>query len=288
MSLLAILLALLVERYLGSLEELRRFEWVAAFADWVRSRLPATGEKWTQALPVLAAAFLAPLIGVALLGWLLWEVWGLFYFLFALFVLVYSLGPKDLEAQVEAFVDARERDDRDSAEWYAAELVDSGRPDVAPADLLLETIFVQAHERLFGVLFWFLLLGPAGALGYRLVVVLEARFGGEQSGFGDSVRRLHGLLAWLPARLVALGYALSGSFVEAMHYWRDEAAKWPSISRGVLVASGFGALRIEPGTTEPGSEEETARVREAMSLVRRTLLVWLAILALFVIAGWSH
>ena len=58
----------------------------------------------------------------------------------------------------------------------------------------------------------------------------------------------------------------------------------------VLVASGFGALRYQPPEDEDAPldlAEEDSYIREGLALIRRAALVWLAILAIFTLAGWA-
>lgn len=285
MALISILLAVFIERFLGSWEELRRYGWFASVVQAARSF--GFGEGSIGVLLALAV----PLLGFVMFDHLLAALWWPLSFLFGLLVLLYCLGPRDLEAEVESFLDARERDDEESAMLHASDLLRGieigGSRQLTRA--LLETIFAQASERVLAVMFWFVVLGPAGALLYRLTTVMSAAAAGEDSEFAAAARRLHHLLAWLPARLVALGYALSGSFVDAMHQWRSEAGGWEVPAQHLLAASGMGALRYRPPADEETPvdvHEEDSYVREALALARRAALIWLAVLALLTLAGW--
>ncbi len=289
MSLIAILFALFIEHFLGSLEELRRFDWFAAFTDRVRGSLPE-GRFWDGPLGVLLVIGL-PVIGVGLVGYALGELWGLLGFLYAVLVLLYAFGPRDLEAEVEAFADARERNDEDSARWHAASLLGGEVPEEseARAKAIIETILVEAHERVLGIIFWFLLLGPVGAILYRLSRLLEARYREAEEGIGLAAWRLHYILAWIPSRLCAFSYALAGSFVDAMQRWRHEAWRSVDENRGALMSAGFGGLQYDPAEQEdghPDQQVETENVRETLALVRRAAIIWLTVLAVFTLAGW--
>jgi membrane protein required for beta-lactamase induction len=150
----------------------------------------------------------------------------------------------------------------------------------------MENIFVEANERLLAIVCWFVLLGPGGALLYRLSSQIPQVVEGEaQSAITEAGRRLHRLLTWLPARLCAIAYALAGSFVEALHGWRGVQLDWAESSRALLIASGFGALRVEPGEIEDDSHA-CEQVSESIALVRRAVLVFLALLAFATLAGW--
>lgn len=86
--------------------------------------------------------------------------------------------------------------------------------------------------------------------------------------------------------MCALAYALAGSFVEALHAWRSQRGSWQETSRKVLIASGLGAMGYVQGEEEASQEHDIAMVHEALALVRRAVLVFLSVLALFTLAGW--
>lgn len=291
MTFLAILISLLAERFLGSMEDLRRYEGFFSFVRWVRGRLPAEGP-WDGALGVVLV-LAPPVAAVALLGSLLGHLLVLLALIFGVVVLLYSLGPHDLEAEVEACADALDRDDQDSARLYASNLT-GGEPPAEPAAFtraVVESTLVETNERLFGILFWFVLLGPAGAILYRLTLLLKETAGDDGTGFGEAAERLHHILAWPAARLCALGYALSGSFVGGIDHWRDRATRWHDPNEDILVTVGMGSLHL-PGGPERATEEEPERsgpepIRETLALVRRAVLVWLTVLALMTLAGWA-
>jgi AmpE protein len=100
------------------------------------------------------------------------------------------------------------------------------------------------------------------------------------------VQSLHGLLAWVPARLLALGYAMAGSFEEAVSDWKAYyescSDKFFHVNDAILAAAGRGAIQQEPAA--PG-EPSAKSVRSAMNLVRRTLLVWVTVISLLTLAG---
>ncbi len=286
MALLAILISLVVERLLGSMEELRRFGWFAAYTRWLTTRLVSVKQlNGPTGVLLLLLPLVAPVVAI---DYYLNNMWFAFGLVFAVMILLYCFGPRDLEAEVEAFVDARRRGDEESACWHAAELIGSDDEIDNSAELtkeIMQNIFIEANERLLAIVFWFVVLGPGGALLYRLSSLIKPEAGVGANGVTEAGVRLHLLLAWLPARICAIAYALAGSFVEAMHDWRQVEGGWFESSRHVLIASGFGALRVKSADIE---DDSTAceQISECMALVRRAVLVFLSLIALFTIAGW--
>ena len=246
MALIAILISLVVERLLGSMEELRRFDWFFAYHRRVAASLAQV--KWLNG-PLGVLLLLLPLIApVVAIDYYLSGVWLLFGLAFAVLILLFCFGPRDLEAEVEAFVDARARDDEESACWHASELL--GGEEVSSSagvtQRIMQNIFVEANERLLAIVFWFVVLGPGGALLYRLSSLLQQQQAEQAEGVYEAGVRLHYLLVWLPSRLCAIAYAMAGSFVEAMHGWREVQSGWSESSRHILIASGLsGSVSIE-------------------------------------------
>lgn len=189
-------------------------------------------------------SFLALVVPVALCALLQWwlsgPLFGLLGVAFAVCVLWFAWGPRDLGQDIEAVLKAPDSERRRAA---AQALRPEGEEAALPwqAAALVEASFRSALQRWFGVLFWFLLAGPAGALAYRLAQVLAwgALLDGEQAAAGrDFARRLARLLDWAPAHLMALAMAVASDFDAVFHSWRahhDAAGK--ATSPWILASS---------------------------------------------------
>lgn len=292
MTLLALLLALGLERAAQRLLHLREPLWFDRYYRWLgplgaRSGTLLGGQVVLAALlPVLPVA----LVGVGLDAWtdLLWVP-------FAAVVLVASLGPRDLFDEAREYVDAEERGDWERARRLAAELIeqDAAQRRSLRATAVEDALFVQANNRLAGVVFWFLVAGPAGAWLFRVSDLLRrAAIADCASGTGadaalqvaKAFQLLHALLAWIPARLLALSYAVAGSFEDARGDWRDIYRALPDSftenSDRLLVAVGHGALGEASKT--PGAGPAVAALR----LIRRASLAWLTVISLLTLVAW--
>ncbi len=292
MTFISILVSLVLERFIHSLQEWRRHTWFHTLCTWLQQRMGSKGF-WNGPVGVVLV-LLAPVAIVALLTQLLDGVLlGLLMFLFSIVVLLLCLGPRDLDDDVENYLQARESsDDADACAAASAVLGReiSGQDDVT-SRAMVGAIAVQANERIFAVLFWYAILGPVGAVLFRLSCMLRTETAADNSGYAVATRRLHGILTWLPARITALGFAIAGSFEDAIHNWRNRSAEWSGewidSSDGVLAATGTGALQLEIEAAESDQEAELNAIRAGLGLVWRTLIAWVTLFALLTLAGWA-
>src|SRR4030095_8870384 len=145
------------------------------------------------------------------------DVLGILHLAFSLVVLLFSLGPRNLGEDVEDYTRALEQPD-DVLRAQRAKAITERDAPTDPAErtrAIEEAIFVQANNRMFGVILWFMLLGPTGAWLFRVTDLMRRRavFEGirarEQTGrtpaYVRAVQSVHGALAWLPAPPVGRG-----------------------------------------------------------------------------------
>lgn len=292
-TLVAVVIALVLGHVAPALViSLRQYFWFDRWLRWLDAQFGQDGF-WAGRYGIVLA-LLPVLLGVALLQWLLHApLLGLLSLLFGVVVLVYAWGPRDLDVDVEALLDAHDptaRRDAIAALWPVDE------PVTADGPALVEAVFRSALQRWFGVLFWFLLLGPAGALLYRLSALASVGEYAKQLPHENraGARTLHALLDWPVAQLMTLSIALVGNFDAVFNAWRGAQGNRWQLDSGFLAAAARASVKSELAEeAEEYAEEglvqdmrELPELRDAMSLVWRILLLWLAVLALFVIAGW--
>ena len=293
-TLVAVVLALVLGHVAPSLvAAFRRHAWYDAWLRWWGEGGRGSAGFWGGRYGIALA--LAPvLLVVALLQWLLdGPLYGLPGLLFDIAVLVYAWGPRDLDVDVEAIIDAHDAPTRRAA---IARLGLTGEAAALDGPALVEAVFANALRRWFGVLFWFLLLGPVGALLYRLSALAvdgESATGlPEQTRVG--ARALVTALDWPVAQLMTLAMALVGNFDTVFSVWREAGGTQFRLHTGFLGSAARASVRGELAEeAEEYAEEgmvqamrELPELRDAMSLVWRILLLWLAVLAVFVIGGW--
>jgi AmpE protein len=245
-----------------------------------------------------ALALVIPVLVCALLQYALQgPLFGLLGVLFAIAVLWFAWGPRDLGRDIEAVVKAPDSERRLAA-------VQALRPDSAQDALpwqaapLVEATFRSALQRWFGVLFWFLLLGPTGALAYRLAQVLA--YGdvlvGERSANGRALaQRVALVLDWAPAHLMALSMAVAADFESVFHAWHAHhqagGRSWFSLDLGFLAAiarAGVDADVVAGDGYAEDVDDPMVELIDARRLLVRVLVVWLAVAGVFALGGWFN
>lgn len=269
MKFLVILLALGIERLYPQVRRWRPVDRFHAYADAFRSRFT---QPWLLGRWGLVALLAPWLLGLWLLLVLLEPVaWAI-----GLVVLLVCLGPRDLVGDVR-----RLRADLHAGTPGTQALAAFGLDSLPAGDILASTLVRAALVRLFGVVFWYALLGPVGALLYRLTQLLAVREGTDENDFSLAVWQLQALLDWLPARALAATGALVGNFDSTLAAWREAApADLFEDSREFAAEVAVESMELDPGVTPAAALERTR------DYLLRSGVAWLALLALLTLAGW--
>lgn len=277
MALISIILGLFLDRSFRRLHDLRDMAWFEFYSQTIR-RFAGTWAPPLQFLVILALPVLS-LLGIQiLLDDFLFDLPG---FIFGVMVFIYCLGPACLSTDIESYIHARTIGDEDEALHYAGTITGttaSTSPDNQINDVTRAILYV-ANERIFATIFWFVVLGPFGAMLYRLISELSKQV--ETNELAEFSEFIHAIMAWVPARLLAAGYALTGNFDSAYHAYRDRT-HIPDVQQSnneILMATGLGALRnLE-------IKSETSSIDAAQALVMRSIIVWIGILAMMTLGG---
>ncbi len=240
-------------------------------------------------------ALLPPVLLCALVWWVFehMPLGELLLLLFSIVVLIYCLGPREFESDLESITKAVDDSSRAAA---AQTLADDGKSIPWTAADLGVAIVYAALRRRFAVLLWFFLLGPAGALLYRLAQTLARsdRMRLADDG-GRAACHVANALDWLPAQVLTFTLAVVGHWeavIGAWRRWHDGAmvTSWYTGGPGFLGAAARAEVLVDidagDGYTEEHSDPLVELVRLRSALLR-ALLVWLSVVALIVIGGWA-
>jgi AmpE protein len=305
MNLIALLIGLVVERVATQLFHLRRLRWLERLIDAGFGRAKRFAN-WPPLIPVIVLVLLLALpVAVALYAvfTIPTDARGFLYMLLAIVVLFFSFGPKDIGEDVDEYCNAVEADDADRIRETATAIIEGDVPDdgLERIHKVEAAVCVQANNRLFAVIFWFVLLGPLGAWAYRVSDLVRRRAvfsaGRSEAEDGDAARvqeaavALHGWLAWLPARLTAIGYAAAGHFDAALAAWRaptEEQHESTALRNEHLLARvGVSALALDDDDTDL-TERGVRGATAAKQLVLRLLLIWAVIISAMTLYGLTQ
>lgn len=303
MSLFSLIAALLLE-YFRSLEGVNPVNlFLTRYANYLERHFNA-GESVHGVVAWLLAVMLPTLVvGGAYCG--LYYLNPVLAWAFSAIVLYPLLSLKQLGQQAEKIAGALRASDlseaRHQLSLHGCPADELGAAEIAR--VAIEQTLTGAYKNLLGVVFWFIVLGPAGAVLYRLSQLLGQKWGSlDQSDFGEFGRfsgQVLDLLDWLPLRLSAISFAVVGDFEDAVYCWRSQASVWAQKGIGIVLASGAGALGVKLG--EPlnyggnvefrpelglGDDADADYLDSAVSLVWRAVMLWLVLLLLLTLAGW--
>lgn len=305
MNLIALLIGLVIERLATQFFHWRRMRWLERIID-VGFRRVAALSNWPALIPVILLALLL-VLPVFVFTFVLFDaLLGFPYLFLAIVVLFFSLGPKDVGEDVDEYCRALEEGDTERIRQTAKALIEDDVPtdQMKRIHCVESAVFIQANNRLFAVIFWFValgLLGPLGAWAYRVTDLIRRRAvfnavrDDESAGPAERIRdaavQLHGWLAWIPARLTAIGYAVAGHFDGALASWRKPqeppASSFSEASEMLLARVGVGALALADDEDEDLSKRGIRGAVAANRLVFRLLLIWAVIIAALTLYGWS-
>ncbi len=279
------------------LGEPRRWHPLVGFghlAQRIEQRLNSGGRGWRShgvsgwCLAVLPPVTLVWLLSLSSLGWLV-----------DILVLYFALGLKSLGQHALPVAQALRLGNLDEARRRVGYLVSRRTSELDACGVAragTESVLENGADAVFASLFWFAVLGAPGVLLHRLSNTLDAMWGYRNERFerfGWAAARIDDVLNYLPARLVALTYALQGRTVTALRCWQRQAPQWESPNAGPVMAAGAGALQVRLGGSAiyhgveeqrpqlgEGAPSQARDIERALNLVYLGVLLWLVGLAI--------
>ena len=285
-TVMAVAIALIIGHVMPQVSQWRNFSWFERWLEFLQQQL--LGKPSWQGPAGVFLCVAVPAVSVGLL-----VVWlnGFPAFLVALVTMLYTWGPRDLDMDVNNIVHAKNAEDKEQA---AKSLYEEGQSVSLEGPVVVAAVFENALTRWFAVLFWFLILGPAGALGYRLLY-LQVHHKHDlalPNNLQEAAQKTLNAVHCPPAHVMVFAMALAADFDKVVTVWREWYQhgglrldySFLATAANVSVAS---ELADEAADAEDGPAGAPAllELRDAMSLAWRMLLLWLGVLAVFVLAG---
>jgi AmpE protein len=271
MSFLAMILGVLLLQLWSPQVPVHRDQWFDDLRDWLGRHLrsPLWLTVWALVIPAFLVSW-----GLDLIRPLLF---GLAWIALAGLVLVYSFGRGDYPGLAAGYRRHCLEGDFEAAYLSLGEQLTGAQSPMTPTStrefqgLAQRALLYAGFQRWFPVLLYFLLLGPEGALLYRL-----AQLGRERSE-AEVDHTLVAVLDWLPSRLLALTFAVTGDFVRSRavlgrELFTDEPAA-VVLHRVASAAVGAGAGEAEDGAS---AARDCGELTELLS---RSAVLWLVVIA---------
>lgn len=276
MTFIITLVALLVERFYDW-SHLRNWQWYYRYQSGMTQRLPGK----SPAL-ILISCIVPMMIGAILIEFIFHSIaHGAITYIFELAVLLYCLGPRNLWADTFAAINALVRGDHQAAEerLKTAFGITDMRSSQVSHQQLLKSIFVEAGHRVFSVVFWFFILGPAGALMSRALALAANESRGQDLTDSEFVRHARSFCAladWIPVRIFTGIFALGGHFSKVIACWNKKLLLDLENNDAMLSECGIAALGMDEKSTLP---EDGSVEKNAISLLDRAFVITLVIIA---------
>ncbi|XXF10613.1 cobalamin biosynthesis protein [Pseudomonas sp. D2-3] len=262
-------------------------------ADRLEQRFNPSGGGWrSHGVSAWCLAVLPLTLLTLMLVQLPWVGW-----LVQILALYAALGLRSLDQHAQPVAQALRLGDLPLARQRVGYMVSRRTEDLdanGVARAGTESVLENGSDAAFAALFWFLVAGAPGVVLYRLSNTLDAMWGYRNARFerfGWAAAKIDDLLNYVPARLVALTYALLGRTSLAMRCWQRQAPQWDSPNAGPVMAAGAGALGVSlggaavyhgelhprPGLGE-GPPPRARDIERAMNLVWGGVLLWLLLM----------
>lgn len=275
MSFLVIFLVIWVEKFTAWRRRIQHdgplLGWLARLEQGILGHSPWLLLAVLLGLPLVVLGLVLGVADALVYGWLLLPI--------HLLVLLFSLGRGDTMGDLGPWRDAWRREDVQGA-YHVAERDLSLEPEEGTA-LLSQVqghLLWQAYQGFFAVIFWYLLLGPLLALGYRLVALVEVH--SRVESVREAARQLRHALDWLPVRALQVTFALVGNFMAVGRALLHEVLSWDISARQLIARTGRAAADLpEPALGEDG----VATLDALWQLLIRAAVVWYALYALWVL-----
>ena len=180
------------------------------------------------------------------------------YSIVSLLCLYIAISPRCLaEAGIE-IANLLRKQDISEARRKVGWIVGRKTSDLDESEITRATIETVAENTVDGIispLFWFVLLGPWGAIGYRTINTMDSMLGYKNDRylyFGRFAAKLDDVVNYIPARLTFVLFVIAAflcgkDWKQALRIAARDAAKHPSPNGGYAEAPVAGALHIRLG-----------------------------------------
>ena len=144
-------------------------------------------------------------------------------------------------------------------------------------------IFYSSTRNIFNVLFWFLILGPAGALSY---ISIDFMVNGSMKIDTQSKKKLKqviGIIEFIPIHLTLLSFALVDDFETCKKHWQSISKKKDLYLSNIDLITTIGLNLV---IRNDDLNNNDFFYTNAQMIIFRALLAWLSIIVLLIFGGF--
>jgi adenosylcobinamide-phosphate synthase len=300
---LTIILAVLLDHWLGEPKKYHPLIFFGQLATYTETKLIQSDAHFFKLRLWGLLALILMIFPFTTVVYLLTQ-WGVMNIIINPIILYFCIASKSLKQHASAVFQALELDNLSLAQTKVAMMVSRETKKMTSTEVrkaTIESVLENGADAVFAPLFWFILLGPTGAILYRLSNTLDAMWGYKNPHylhFGWAAAHFDDLLNWLPARLTAFSYALMGKTKLAIHCWKNQAPLLDSPNAGPVMTAGAGSLDLQLGgsawyhgklkqkvTFGTGKPPINNDINRANSLITLTLFFWVLMVLILEFAG---
>ncbi|WP_020408227.1 regulatory signaling modulator protein AmpE [Hahella ganghwensis] len=289
MKFLVLLLTFVLQRKFNLTLSRQHDQWTRQFLMFFEAKFPVIRHNATLYVVIaIVLPALALLLVLTMIDGVLFGMATLFVHIIMLFL---CLGCGYLKQAVELYRTQWEAEKYQSAfrTLESADIFIEDAEKLTPAEIHYQATsqyMYMTFQRYFMVIFWYMIAGPVGALVARLAHVA----GCEATAYTPrQVGIVYKVLEWLPARLLALSFALVGNFADTIKSSLNSMID-PAVSAlKVLQQAAAGAIESLPAVPTAGEANALRDSRQLIALrdlLNRSVMVWFSVIALLTIVGW--
>lgn len=295
MKLIVLLVAILVKKFNHTPWWLHHDDWFNRYVD----RLEAFSLFRDGGRPLQMLLVCLPI--VILVGFSYWLLGGILLglvgFVISVSVMLFAFGSRDIGDELDEYLLFWRANRKDEYRKKAKEYFALGAWGASDEDMH-KAVFGQVLQRscyyLFTPVFWFWVFGPMGPMVCGLCSLIARQGEAKPRTPGNELvqfaQQLQETVAWLPARMMALTFSVTGQFANVIKPALDAFLAVGTCSYDVLNECATEALSLD-ALVEDKEEMRIQAERQMLglqSLLNRTLGLWLAGIALCTILGFTR
>jgi len=249
-------------------------------------------------------------IGISLVSYyassIIYKLFGILaLMIFSILVLKFTMAILTLERHVQAITCNLKEENLDGARKNLSQIVGRQTDTLDSQHILsatIESIGENMVDGIGSVIFYYSLLGPPGAIAFRIINTLDSMIGYRDNyhkNMGWMSAKLDTVSNYLPARICALLLIISsklvgGDWKYSIMIMRKDHKNTPSINGGYPMSALAGALKVKLekiGFYELGTNIEPLSIEKcntALTLVKLSILLFFILISLPMLVSLSY